>query len=84
MFILKWIDFHHVCNLFLVGNDKSISKHQNIQDKKFCKLSNSVIGDVSYDPEQVFHNFSSHILNETEKSVLCRSLQFALQPKTLK
>ena len=26
MFKLKWIDFHHVCNLFLVGNDKSIPK----------------------------------------------------------
>ena len=38
MFKLKWIDFHHVCNLFLTGNDKSISKHQKIQDKKFYKL----------------------------------------------
>lgn len=26
----KQIDFHHMCNLFLVANDKSISKHQNI------------------------------------------------------
>ena len=52
MFKLKWIDFHHVCNLFLVGNDKSISKHQNIKDKKHCKLSNSVVvADVSHDPE---------------------------------
>ena len=80
---LKWIDFLHVCNLFLVGNDRTISKHQNIQDKKFCKLSNSVVGDVSHDPEQVIHNFSTHILTEAEKSVLCRGLQFALPPKTL-
>ena len=83
MFKLKWIDFHHVCNLFLVGNDRSISKHQNIQDKKFCKLSNSVVGDVSHDPEQVIHSFSSHSLTEAEKSVLCRGLQFAIPPKTL-
>ena len=83
MFRLKWIDFHHVCNLFLVGNDRSISKHQNIQDKKFCKLSNSAVGDVSHDLEQVIHNFSSHILTEAEKSVLCRGLQFALPRKTL-
>ena len=61
------IDFHHVCNLFLVGNDKSISKHQNIQNKKFCKLSNSVV-DVSYDPEQLIYNFSSHILTEAKKT----------------
>ena len=66
MLKLKWIDFHHVWNLFLVVNDKSISKHQNIKDRKFCKLSNSVIRDLSYDPEQVIHNFSSHILNEAE------------------
>ena len=79
MFKLKW----NVCNLFLVGNDRSISKHQNIQDKQFCKLSNSVVGDVSYDPEQVIHNFSGHILTEAKKSVLCRGLQFALPPQTL-
>ena len=80
---LKWIDFLHVCSLFLVGNDRTISKHQNIQDKKFCKLSNSVVGDVSHDPEQVIHNFSTHILTEAEKSALCSGLQFALLPKTL-
>ena len=74
MFKLKWIDFHHVCNLFLVGNDRSICKHQKIQDKKFCKLSNSVLGDVSHDPEQIIHNFSSHSLTEAE----------APPPKTLK
>ena len=51
MFKSKLIDFHHIFNPFLVGNVRSISKHQNIQDKKFCKLSNSVVGDVSHDPE---------------------------------
>ena len=51
MFKSKLIDFHHIFNPFLVGNDRSISKHQNIQDKNFCKLSNSVVGDVSHDPE---------------------------------
>ena len=69
--------------MILVGNDRSIFKHQNIQDKQFCKLSNSVVGDVSHDPEQVIHNFSSHILTGAEKSVLCRDLQFVLPPKYL-
>ena len=73
MFKLKWIDFYH----------GSISKHQNIQDKKFCKLSNSVVGDASHDPEQVIHNFSCHILTEAKKSILCRGLQLALPLKTL-
>ena len=78
MLKLKWIDFHHVCNLVLVGNCKSISKHQNIQDKKI--ISNSVVGDVSH---EIIHNFLSHILTEAKKSILCRGLQFALRPKTL-
>ena len=84
MFKLRWINFHHVCNLFLVGNYRSISKHQNIQQqKKISELSNSVAGDVSYDPELVIHNFSSHILTEAEKTVLRRGVQFALPPITL-
>ena len=83
MFKLEWIGFHHVCNLFLVGNGRSISKHQNIQDKKLFKLSNSIVGDVLHNPELVIHNFSSHILTQAEKTVLCRGLQFALPPKIL-
>ena len=34
-------------------------------------------------PELDIHNFSSHILTEAEKTVLCRGLQFALPAKTL-
>ena len=63
----EW-NFVYVCSLFLVGNDKSISKHQNVQDKKFWKLCNFVVRDVSSDPEQVIYNFWSHILTEAEKS----------------
>ena len=63
--------------------DESISKHQNKQDKKFCKLSTSVVGNVSHDPEQAIHNFSDHVLTEAEKFLLCRGLQFALASPTL-
>ena len=78
MFRLKRIDFH-VCNTFLVVNDRIINKHKNIQDKRYCKLSNSVVKDVSHDPEQVIQNFSIHVLSEAEKSVLCRGLHFTLK-----
>ena len=57
-FKLKWIDLRHVCNLVLVDNDRSISKHQNIQDKGFCKLSNSVVGDVSHDMKAIISDCS--------------------------
>lgn len=50
MLKLKWIGYHHFCNLSVVGNDKSISK-QNIQDKNVCKISNFVIQEISHDPE---------------------------------
>ena len=83
MFKLKWIDFHHICNLFLTGNDKSISKHQKIQDKKFCNLSTFVREKVSHDTEKVIYNFSKHNLTEVEKIVLCKGLQFALPPRNL-
>ena len=58
-FKLKWIGFHHVCNLFLVDNKKRISKYKNTQDKIFGKLSNSVVGDVSHDLKKVICNFPS-------------------------
>lgn len=48
MLKLKWIGYHHFCNLSVVGNDKSISK-QNIQDKNVCKISNFVIQEISHD-----------------------------------
>ena len=61
-----------------------VFKHQNIEDKKICKLSNSVVQEASHGPEQLIYNFSSHILTEFEKSALCRDFQFALPPKTFK
>ena len=34
---LRWIDFDHVCNLFLLGNNKALRKHQKIHNNKFAK-----------------------------------------------
>ena len=80
---LKWIDYNHVCNLFLLGNNKALRKHQKIQNKKFGKLSEVSCESVSHDPDKVIYNFSSHKLTEEEKSVLSKGLQFALAPKRL-
>ena len=80
---LKWIDFNHMCKLFLLGNDKALRKHQKIQNKKFGKLSKVSCEGVSHDPDKVICNFSSHKLSEEEKSVLSKGLQFALKPKRL-
>ena len=37
----------------------------------------------SYDPEKVISNFSSHILSNSEQSLLCKGLRFALPPKKI-
>ena len=34
-------------------------------------------------PFQVIFNYSSHVLTESEKSLLCKGLNFAIPPKTL-
>ena len=57
---LKSIDFNHMCNLLLLGNDKALQKHQKIQNKKFGKLSEVSCESVSHDPNKVTYNFSSH------------------------
>ena len=70
-----------MCNLFSVGNDKALRKHQKIQTKKVRNLSEVSCEIVSHDPDKVIYNFSSHKLTELEKSVLSKGLQFALEPK---
>ena len=76
-------NFNHVCISFLLGNDKSLRKHQKIQNTKFGKLSEVSRESVSHGPERIIYNFSSHKLTELEKSVLSKGLQFALPPKRL-
>ena len=38
---------------------------------------------TSHDPDKVIFNYSSHVLTESEKSLLCKGLNFAIPPKTL-
>ena len=38
---------------------------------------------TSHDPAKVISNYSSHVLTENEKSLLYKSLNFAVRPKTL-
>lgn len=83
MLNLKWTDFHRVRNLFLIGIDNSISKHQKIQDKKLRKLCSNCAGKVTPDPKKVIYNLSNHALADAENFVLCKGLQSALPPKDI-
>ena len=79
---LNVFDFNHVCNLFLVKNDKSLSYHQGIHNKKLASLSKTEI--VSeHDPKKVIMNFSNYSLSEDEERLLSKGLQFAINPKEI-
>ena len=39
---------------------------------------------LTHDPKEVIYNFSSYVLSETEKVLLCKGLNFAIPPKKLK
>ena len=80
--ILNFIDFPHVCSLFLISNDRSLEKHDKIQQKKFSELLKEY--PPRNDPEKVIFNFSKATLNESEKALLSKGLNFSLPPKQLK
>ena len=80
--ILNFIDFAHICSLFLVSNDRSLEKHDKIQQKKFSELLKEY--SPRNDPEKVIFNFSKATLNESKKALLSRGLNFSLPPKQLK
>ena len=69
---MSYIDYVHVCNTFLVSNNKNISKVKETQYKKLWNLLIKDIGknsDTCQDPHKVIFNFSSYSLNDHEKSV---------------
>ena len=78
---MNYKDFIHVCTIFLVSNEKNISKVKNIQSKKVCNLLLNNIGNTSKttpDPDKVIFNFSGYRLNNHGKSLLFKGLNVAI------
>ena len=71
------IDYTHVCCLFLNKNDKKLKNKQDIHSKKLFSLGIES-SKTSHDPQKVIFNYSSHVLIEIEKSLLCKGLNFAI------
>ena len=67
----------------MIGNDKAILKHKQIQNKKLTNLRVKTLENSSHDPDKVIYNFSDHKLTESEKSVLCKGLEFGIPPSKL-
>ena len=83
---MSFINYVHVITKFLVSNDKKISKILKNQGKKLHSLvlNNSYHNSVTpHDPDKVIFNFSGHVLNFTEKSLLSKGLNFAIPPKNM-
>ena len=83
---ISFLDVNHVFNLIVSSNEKSILKCGHVQQKKLRNLITGYKPETSldsHDPEKVISNFSSHILSDSEKSLLCKGLRFALPPKKI-
>ena len=67
---LCMIDYAHICYLFL---NKNYWKHNHQQDTHSKKLFDLGFenSQTSHDPDKVIFNYSSHVLIESEKSLLC-------------
>ena len=83
---MSFIDYVHVITKFLLSNDKNIYKIRKTQGKKLHNLflnksyHNSV---TSHNPGKVIFNFSGHVLNTTENSLLSKGPNFVISPKNI-
>ena len=83
---INFLDVNHVFNLIVSTNEKSILKCRHVQQKKLRNLIPGYQPETSLDsndPEKVISKFSSHILSDSEKSLLWKGLRFALPPKKI-
>ena len=83
---ISFIYYVHVIKMFFVSNDKNIYKIRKNQGKKLHNifLNNSYHNSLaSHDPDKVIFNYSSRVLNPTEKSLLSKRLNFAIPPENI-
>ena len=84
---LSIIDFHHVLNLTLTCNEKTLARFKYTHLKKLRNLIPNFTWDLvkktSHDLNKVIYNFSSYNLNNNDKLLLSKGLQFAIPPKQI-
>ena len=74
--------------MFLVSNDIVIRKNDKIHGRKLQNWildihDESIIDNVSHDPNKVIYNFSSYHLTDFDKLLLIEVLNFAIPPKEI-
>ena len=77
--LLNVIDYAHICSIFLISNDKILTKQKDIEDHKIIGLIKGKGKGI--DPENVIFNFSSYVLSDNDKSLLSKGLNFSLPNK---
>ena len=80
------MDFNHVYNIIISNNENFILQCAYIHKKKLSDLIPGYkfnLTRFSRDPNNVIFNFSSYILTEYEKSLLCKGLR-SIPPKKIK
>ena len=70
------IDYGNLCLIVLFSNDKVLTKHKDIQDRKIIGLIKGK--DKGIDPEKNIFNFLSFVLLDNGKSLLSKGLNFSL------
>ena len=73
--VVSFFDWSHIANTFAESNIKTIKR---VKDRRTVGTT------LTHDPKEVIYNFSSYVLSETEKALLCKGLNFAIPPKKLK
>ena len=66
----------------LYKNEKKLKHQQDIHSKNLFDLGFEDF-QTSHDPDQVIFTYWYHVLAKSEKSLLCKGLNFAIPPKTL-
>ena len=79
---LSHIDFLHVSCLFLAGNDRKLTQVKLTHERKFQRLKADETLTCN-DPDKVIFNYSSYQLNESEKNLLAKGLNYCLPPQSL-
>ena len=79
--VVTFFDRLHILNTFAESNIKTIKKVTGVQEYKVAELLGSAL--TNY-PKEVIYNFTSYILSETVKVLLCKGLNVAIPPKKFK
>ena len=78
--VLSVVDFTDFITVFTNSNDKILRKAQETHKKKLHNLGFFERDQECNDPNQMIINFSSQKLNDVEKSLLDKGLNFGLPP----